>query len=209
MSVSGTDTSESYHSSVSTIASNITEDTSPSLGDCKDMDMPVTPALSVTESSESPSLSSVATPSTPDDSMIVDVAMHPTDSKRVAPQAVASGVDEPRHPTPGGPNADAPKVKAKQRVVRSPASSVAEDMPSCVLLNTLHVTDIFDLPGLHPNGWGDKADSKAPRFRPPRLPNQINLRNLNIQQIKYASISDVILYGKGGVGDGVLAIAEM
>lgn len=81
-----------------------------------------------------------------------------------------------------------------------------EDRPSCILLNALHVQDVFDLPTTQSNR---KEMARRPAFRRAKLPQQINLRNLHIQQLKYTTISDVIVYCKGGVGDGVLDIAEM
>jgi dual specificity MAP kinase phosphatase len=77
-----------------------------------------------------------------------------------------------------------------------------EPRPSCVLLNALHVQDIFELPKLN------SKYLEQPRFRTAKLPPQINLRNLNIQQIKYATVSDIILYAKSGVGNGVIHVAE-
>lgn len=80
-----------------------------------------------------------------------------------------------------------------------------DDRPSCILLNALHVQDIFTLP----QATQHREIKARPAFREAKLPQQINLRNLHIQQIKYATISDVIIYCKGGVGDGVLDVAEM
>lgn len=119
-----------------------------------------------------------------------DVQMHPCESKRVSTKAVEEGLGSRHYPMP----CDAP--------VNSDSDSDSEDstddtQPSCVLLNALHVQDIFEF-----------SDCGTPRFRQAKLPQQINLRNLNIQQIKYTTISDVVLYTKNGVGKGVLDMAE-
>jgi dual specificity MAP kinase phosphatase len=84
-------------------------------------------------------------------------------------------------------------------------------------MNAVHAQDVFELPmlplpGRRPSfarttGKGG-IDRPLGRFRPSRLPNQINLRNLHIQQIKYATISDIVLYTRNGVSPGTLEIAE-
>lgn len=89
----------------------------------------------------------------------------------------------------------------------SASSSDAEEMgPSCLFANALHAQDIFQFPPFSTAPYVSKGEAQ---FRRPRLPHHINLRNLNIQQIKYSTISDIILYAKGGAGSGVLQIAEM
>lgn len=134
-----------------------------------------------------------------------DVQMHPLESKRVTAQAVADGLADAHHPLP----CEQPKDLAQSDESSSSSSDESaeddddEHRPTSLLLNALHVQDIFDLPTL-----GERTPDGTPRFRPARLPNQINLRNLNIQQIKYATISDIVLYAKHGVGNGVLAVAE-
>lgn len=133
-----------------------------------------------------------------------DVQMHPLESKRVTAQAVADGLADAHHPLP----CEQPKEITQSDESSSSSNDESADeedehRPTSLLLNALHVQDIFDLPTL-----GDRTPDGAPRFQPARLPNQINLRNLNIQQIKYATISDIVLYAKNGVGNGVLAIAE-
>lgn len=122
--------------------------------------------------------------------------MHPCESKRVSSQAAAQGLDEEHHPMPC-------ETDQPNQLSDSSNSSVdSDDDPrqSCVLLNALFAQDIFELPR---HGVNEKA-----RFRPAKLPAQINLRNLNIQQIKYATISDLVIYAKHGLGEGVLRIAE-
>ncbi|WVQ73811.1 hypothetical protein IAR50_003392 [Cryptococcus sp. DSM 104548] len=136
----------------------------------------------------------------------VDVAMHPCNTKRLSPMAVSKGLDEEHHPLP----CESTDTAAAEGDVPSSATSDAssemlltlEDRPSCILFNALHVNDVFELVGQH-----DHPD-KRPRFRPARLPEQINLRNLNIQQIKYSSVSDIVLYCKSGLGPGILQTAE-
>lgn len=121
----------------------------------------------------------------------VDVQMHPCESKRVTSKPAEEGFDTPHDPLPSEP-----PVVDTDSDSDSVEESEDEARPSCILLNALHVHDVFDVP------------KKGPaRFRQPKLPQQINLRNLNIQQIKYTTISDVILYSKYGVGNGVLEIA--
>lgn len=123
-----------------------------------------------------------------------DVQMHPCESKRVSMPPTTS--DEPHSlpcAEPDSPNAIASSSES--------SSESEEDVrPSCVLLNALHVQDVFDIPKFGTAG--------KPKFRHARLPQQINLRNLNVQQIKYATISDVVLYGKNGATMGVLDTAE-
>lgn len=159
--------SESYHSS------GTTEGTSPSVAD---FNTPNSPKL----------------PSAKTDEPQTDVQMHPCESKRVSPEAMEEGLDVAHHPLP----CDPPLVGTDSDS-DSDDESEEEARPSCILLNALHVQDIFELPK---NGIAC--------FRPAKLPQQINLRNLNIQQIKYATISDVVLYTKHGVGNGVLDVAE-
>ena len=98
------------------------------------------------------------------------------------------------------PVTEEPEMDVQMHPCESDSMSVEseeETGPSCILLNSLHVHEVFDIP--------KKGQA---RFRTARLPQQINLRNLNIQQIKYATISDLVLYTKNGVGSGVLDLAE-
>jgi len=141
-----------------------------------------------------------------------DVQMHPTESKRLSPAAAdcqdsREAKDEHKTWVPlyGGPPVYVDEDTESLPELTSDSSESLDDdqAPNCILMNALHVQDIFDLPGTSRHYIGE------PRFRPPRLPGAINLRNLNIQQIKYPSISDIILYAKGGVSDGLLKVAEM
>jgi dual specificity MAP kinase phosphatase len=148
------------------------------------------------------------TPATPNHD--ADVQMHPCESKRLSPTAAdCQDSKEADHktwvPLYGGPSVYADDDSESLPDLTSDSSESLEDeqAPSCILLNALHVQDIFDLPGTSRQYIGE------PRFRPARLPGTINLRNLNIQQIKYPSISDIILYAKGGVSEGLLRVAEM
>ena len=187
--------SESYHSS------GTTEGTSPSVGDFKD------PSC-LSPSPWSPSFDVAA----PINAVVeADVQMHPCESKRVSAKAVAQGLDEPHHPVPCelspspttflGAIVDSSTDTSSSEEEQEEEEAEEEDAgPSCLLLNALHAQNIFDLP--------KPGSFTSARFRPVRLPNQINLRNLNIQQIKYSTISDIVLYAEGGVGNGVLAIAE-
>jgi len=120
----------------------------------------------------------------------MDVQMHPCESKRVSSKAKEEGLNGDHLPLPDEPLVDSDSDSDSDE-------SDEEARPSCILLNALHVQDIFDI-----------AKKGPARFRPAKLPQQINLRNLNIQQIKYATISDVVLYTKPGVGNGVLDLAE-
>lgn len=183
----------------------------------------------ITTPSSSPSSDAAMTPATPK-TPAVDVQMHPCESKRtgtgMSPPDSASptSMDAPKTWVPlyGGPPvyaepdadaaADADTEDMDQSIPELTSDSSeslddeSEQGPSCILLNALHVQDIFDLPG---TGGSGRRYAGQPRFRPAKLPAQINLRNLNIQQIKYSTISDIILYAKDGVTDGLLRVAEM
>jgi dual specificity MAP kinase phosphatase len=163
-----------------------------------------------------PASDSPLTPTTPQDEGAADVKMHPCESKRLSP-AAADCQDEKQArddsktwvPLYGGPPVYAEDTETNAESVpelTSDSSESFEDQgPSCILLNALHVQDVFDMPNI---GTGRRYIGE-PRFRPARLPGAINLRNLNIQQIKYSTISDIILYAKSGVTDGLLEVAEM
>lgn len=189
--------SESYRST------GTTEGTSPSVADWKDPFSPAPPSAILSSSEEE---------------CEADVQMHPCESKRVSTLAHDRGLDKVSHPlaceAPGDESVK-PPATTERPMEPEPNPMVDDDGddseddwerngPKCLLLNALHVRDVFDIPGI-----GKRQSPSAPQFRAARLPNQINLRNLNIQQIKYATISDVVLYTKYGVGDGVLQIAEM
>jgi dual specificity MAP kinase phosphatase len=192
--------SESYRSS------GTTEGTSPSVADFLS---PVSPgSLKLTPETELPP---------PSPTLGVDVQMHPCESKRMSPTAQAkeldeSAVDPAKHEhedededmIQGDPTWATEKIpKAWDDSEDSDEEEDEEEpRPSCVLLNALHVQDIFELPKLN------SKYLEQPRFRTAKLPPQINLRNLNIQQIKYATVSDIILYAKSGVGNGVIHVAE-
>jgi dual specificity MAP kinase phosphatase len=156
-----------------------------------------------------------------------DVQMHPLESKRESPMTKAEGLATEQPPLTSEPLQTQPTDEGSTTSSNaSYVESEEEPRPSCILLNSLHVTDIFELPepiaansvnehGVHynfgartPSPISNSVPVTPARFRQPRLPPQINLRNLNIQQIKYTSISDIILYAKGGVGSGVLDVAE-
>lgn len=156
-------------SSESYHSSGTTEGTSPSVADFN-----------------SPKLGSLKT-----DEPEMDVQMHPCESKRVSTKAEEEGLDVLHHPMPCPPPVDDSDSDSDSE------ESEEEARPSCILLNALHVQDVFDIPK---RGSG--------RFKQAKLPQQINLRNLNIQQIKYSTISDIVMYTKNGVGTGVLDLAE-
>ncbi|GMK54531.1 hypothetical protein CspeluHIS016_0111170 [Cutaneotrichosporon spelunceum] len=138
-----------------------------------------------------------------------DVQMHPTADKRVG---MASPHSENTLPPEIVPDQDSDSASD------SDESYISDDDagPSCILLNAVHAQDVFELPQYPPPGRRPSFGRAAlnaegrpwGRFRAPRLPNQINLRNLNIQQIKYATISDIVLYTRNGVGPGILEVAE-
>lgn len=137
-----------------------------------------------------------------DDDNEADVQMHPC----VAPRSPAS-------PTSAMPDA----VPDTSSDTDSDSFMSEEDTgPSCILMNAMHAQDIFELPMLPLPGRrpsygrtpGYATERPRARFRPARLPNQINLRNLHIQQIKYATISDIVVYAKNGVSPGILEVAE-
>ncbi|ODO06333.1 hypothetical protein L198_01565 [Cryptococcus wingfieldii CBS 7118] len=187
--------SSSYYSTGTTIATS-----APSLGNSLPSPMK-SPLKSLPEVEDSQDEKN-----TGESDVTVDVAMHPCNTKRLSPMAVSKGFDEEHHPLPCE-STDA--AAAEQDVPSSAASDASsemlltlEDRPSCILFNALHVHDVFELRRHHDH------PNKKPRFRPARLPEQINLRNLNIQQIKYSSVSDIVLYCKSGLGPGVLQTAE-
>ncbi|WVW79771.1 hypothetical protein I302_101741 [Kwoniella bestiolae CBS 10118] len=196
--------SESYHST------GTTEGTSPSIGELSpQFDKPIIEEEAISHDHEDE-----------DEEMQVDVAMHPCDSKRISPVAHAKGVDEPHHPLPcvGVDKIGNPLIEESTSASGSEDDDESsedgftdeEDQgPTCILFNALHVTDCFDLPKHQNHNQKNRKETKVKaKFRNARLPNQINLRNLNIQQIKYSTVSDVVLYSKNGVGHGILEVAE-
>lgn len=137
----------------------------------------------------------------------MDVAMHPTADKRIAASASPRS-EVPDMATDNGTDSDSDSESY---------ISEEEQGPSCILLNAVHAQDVFELPMYPPPGRRPSyartassggLDRPAGKFRAARLPNQINLRNLHIQQVKYATVSDIIVYTKNGVGAGVLEVAE-
>ncbi|WVQ94444.1 hypothetical protein IAU59_001523 [Kwoniella sp. CBS 9459] len=180
--------SESYHSS------GTTEGTSPSIAGYSPLSSPGMDKLLPDTETDEP---------LEDEADDADVAMHPCDSKRISPVAMAKGLDEPHHPMPCTETSKMGSLMEEEVDSSDDSSEVeSEDQrPTCILYNALHVTDVFELPK-----HGDSL--RPPRFRQARLPNQINLRNLNIQQIKYGTVSDIILYSRNGVGNGILEVAE-
>jgi dual specificity MAP kinase phosphatase len=126
--------------------------------------------------------SSAPTEATSIDEKELDVQMHPLESKCVSPQAKAAGLDVEHHPLPCSPESSVSESSA--------TSESGEEKPSCLLMNALHLHDVFRLPSTHTKS----QEPVRPGFRDVKLPQQINLRNLNIQQIKYAMISDIIIY---------------
>jgi dual specificity MAP kinase phosphatase len=84
------------------------------------------------------------------------------------------------------------------------ADDDGQERAACVLQNSSYCLEIFWIPEL----ISDLPTNDPTIFRQIRLPNQINLRNLNIQPIKYATLSDIVLYAKGGISAGVVRVAE-
>ena len=196
-------TSDSYMTT-----SDSTEATSPSIAESDQSPPHLKPTLAAdpkTTEAESPSASGT-----------VDVQMHPCESKRTSTGSSAdqSGVE----PSSAGPSSPGlPDSPGENVMENGPLSTEPDALEhSCYLLNTLHVEEIFELPICEGSSSSRKKRSKGedvpavrgPRFRKPKLPAAINLRNLNIQQIKYSTISDIILYHKKGINDGVLSVAE-
>lgn len=168
------------------------------------------------------SFSALRTPESAKEELSPDVQMHPCESKRPgsgvvdqqkesldssknwvplfgANNPVVQAVDQDSQGTQEADSESLPDLSSDS------SDSLEEPGPSCILLNALHVQDVFDLP----SSTGRRVYTGDPRFKPAKLPAQINLRNLNIQQIKYTTISDIILYAKDGVTDGLLQVAEM
>ncbi|KAK6906966.1 hypothetical protein I203_100955 [Kwoniella mangroviensis CBS 8507] len=199
--------SESYHST------GTTEGTSPSIGELSpQFDKPIIEEEAIYHDHDDEEHGNEM-------DVDVDVAMHPCDSKRISPVAHAKGIDEPHHPLPCLGTDKIGNAHLEETTSEHDISSSEEDGftdedeedqgPTCILFNALHVTDCFDLPKhsqSHPSK--PREQQKKAKFRNARLPNQINLRNLNIQQIKYSTVSDIVLYSKDGVGQGILEVAE-
>lgn len=180
---------ESYNSSNAGISSSPTT-TAESLG-------PVTPPATERKLSDAAAIVSDLDLNDRGEPSTSEVAMHPCQSKS---------------PT-------APQVQLDDSSDSDSSSYISEDDPgpSCILMNAIHCQDVFELPmfpsqpGRRPSYTRTPANEKdriRGRFRPARLPNQINLRNLHIQQIKYCTVSDIILYTRHGVTPGALDIAE-
>ena len=63
---------------------------------------------------------------------------------------------------------------------------------SCMLVNALRAETLLDLDKELSNG-------EQAKFLPPDLGGQISLRNLMIQEVKYATISDLVIYAPQGL----------
>ena len=63
---------------------------------------------------------------------------------------------------------------------------------SCMLVNALRAETLLDLDK-------DLGNGEQAKFLPPDLGGQISLRNLMIQEIKYATISDLVIYAPQGL----------
>lgn len=66
------------------------------------------------------------------------------------------------------------------------------EQKSCMLVNALRAETLIDLGHTH-------AGDGETRFLPPDLGGQVSLRNLMIQENKYATISDLIIYAPQGL----------
>ena len=190
---------DSYMSSGGT-----TDATSPSIaGSYKDSGLPSPASLAPSKSvqqilSEEPEAEAGA----------ADVEMHPCEPKRASSTDAA---DHSRQQSTSLPREDSMPTPAV--TVQRPASegdgSLADDEESeeewanganSILLNTISVEEVF--------GGIDPKSNETTNFLYPRLPRNINLRNLNIQPIKYTTISDIVLYAKKGTSDALLTVAE-
>ena len=124
-----------------------------------------------------------------------DVQMHPCESKKMGTSADA----------PTGPPAPANVgVKEELEMLNQDEPDDGETRAECLLQNASYCMELFDMPE-----FTKEPPTEPSFFRKIRLPKQINLRNLNIQPIKYATISDLVVYAKGGISAGVVQAAEM
>ena len=184
---------DSYMSSGGT-----TEATSPSIGDIKELSSSI-PRLSPACSSPDIPLPITEEPSP-------DVEMHPCEPKR----ANSDAADRDREQSSSLPRDDTiGTITMEQTNSGDPDSFIevdqwGQELPNSLLLNALFVDEIFE--GI----TNEEVDGQIPppRFCASNLPRNINLRNLNIQPVKYATISDVVLYARKGCTDSVLALAE-
>ena len=136
-----------------------------------------------------------------------DVEMHPCEPKR------GSSTDAADHGRQQSTSLPRENTMPTPAVTVQPASegdgSLTDDEESeedwannvnSILLNTISVEEVF--------GGIDPKSNETTNFLYPRLPRNINLRNLNIQPIKYTTISDIVLYAKKGTSDALLTVAE-
>ncbi|ORX36396.1 hypothetical protein BD324DRAFT_651636 [Kockovaella imperatae] len=178
---------ESYASS-----SGTTEATSPSIGDIKEL------ASSAPNGSSSNWMPITEEPTH-------DVEMHPCEPKR----SLSVAAEKDKEQSSSLPRDDiTPAVIVESGSEADGASfeevdSWGQDVPNSLLLNSLFVDEIFEGIGETSNG-----ELLPPRFCSPNLPRNINLRNLNIQPIKYATISDLVLYARNGCSEALLNLAE-
>jgi dual specificity MAP kinase phosphatase len=156
--------------------------------------------MSIETAATSPSVADYRPPSAqpPKDQDITeeDVQMHPCEAKKTGTSA----------PTATTEQWQALRKDDESSESEDDVGEYADDGPraSHLIQNSSYWEELFDFPPL------TREVPTAPTyFRKIRLPNQINLRNLSIQPIKYATISDLVMYAKDGISAGVVQAAEM
>jgi hypothetical protein len=71
-----------------------------------------------------------------------------------------------------------------------------------MLVGAAKVEDVLDV---HPETALGKGDGQIV-FKPIALSTEVSLRNLNIQEVKYATVSDIVLYVPDANGRDEMAI---
>ncbi|RIA98714.1 hypothetical protein C1645_749074 [Glomus cerebriforme] len=80
-----------------------------------------------------------------------------------------------------------------------------EQTSKCLLVGSVYPSDIFNPPILND---GDHSCHELRTFLKMNDSEGINLRNFKIQVAKYATLSDIVVYGENGLNDSVLEIAK-
>ncbi|GAA6061410.1 hypothetical protein JCM10212_004468 [Sporobolomyces blumeae] len=81
---------------------------------------------------------------------------------------------------------------------RSPSASPPPNTPTCRLVSSFEAKQIL----------ATDPSTQRTTFALPSLPAQVNLRHFALQGPKYASISDIVVYGENGIDESVVETAR-
>lgn len=105
-----------------------------------------------------------------------------------APGGASTAPANEKATAPAGSGSAPPSTEGQAAGSTERTVSALGAQPNCRLVNSSSLDDLLDVldPGTHDMSF---------EFKRPKLSPEVSLRNLNVQEVKYTTISDIVLYG--------------